>query len=506
MSTGSYFDLLQIPGLCIQRVESGPHSYLIHAEPDFEPEKCPSCDSAMHLRSSYCGRRTYRDTTVHDKKCKVVVRRRSWRCVNKGCHWSHVTPVPGMEPGHSMTERLASRIRRESLSRPFRQVAAEVGCDEALVRELFNDHVARLDKYIHFETPEVMGIDEVRIKGRYMCVITNLHHRTVVEVLELKSHEMLFAYLEGLKDRARVRLISVDMDDLYRSAARRLLPQATVVLDRFHLVARATQAVSKLIDDVRHSPPPWGYTFDDLLKDKWALMKRADRRKPEESKHVKWWTSNFPVLKQACDALQSFYRMWDECKTEAEARTRFGEWQREVKKMSLPEARAAFAPVVKLFVERADDIFSYFASGRLTNAYTEQANRRIRDIDRGGRGHKFRVLRAKILYGNIFKLSPRFERPTRENRGAVSSWEETYEAWLEAGYRRFPARELPRPRLLPVEASRGGSKPRAIDPNQLPLFGGVTDEQLKSLGEQYTNFGVPWSDALDGTEFDEDVA
>lgn len=405
-----------------------------------------------------------------------------------------------MEPGHSMTERLATRIRRESLSRPFRQVAAEVGCNEKIVRQLFNEHVARLDRHIRFETPEVMGIDEVRIKGRYMCVITNLHHRTVVEVLELKDRQMLFAYLEGLKDRARVRIISADMDELYRAAVRHLLPQATVVLDRFHLVARATQAVSKLIDEVRRAAPSGG-RMDALVKDKWALMKRAERRTPEEAIYAEMWSINFPAIGQTCEALQSFYRMWDDCRSAEEARSRFGEWRRAVRRMTSPEAQTALAPVLKLFASRGDDIFTYFDTGRVTNAFTEQANRRIRDIDRGGRGYKFRVLRAKILYGNIFRLSPRFEHPATGSQVEAWNWEETYAAWVGECDRRFPARELPRPRLSPVVKKHHRADTHL---DQMPLFGGVTDEQLILLGEQYTNYGVPMAEVLDDIEFNEE--
>jgi transposase len=508
MSYLSGFDLLQIPGLTITAVESSPLSYFIHAEPDYEPESCPTCGLAKYLRSAYRRRRTYRDTTLHDKKCRIEVRSRLWRCANKGCHWQFMTLVPGMHPKHSMTVRLANRIRRESLYRPFRQVAAEVSCDEALVRELFNEHIARLDKFIRFETSEVMGIDEVHIKGRYICIITNLQHRTVVEVLELKDRAMLFNYLCGLKDRARVRLISADMDKLYRAAARHILPQATVVLDRFHIVARATQAVSKLLDSVRHTPMP-GVNLDLLLEDKWALMKRAERRTMEESVNAKTWLENFPVIEQSCGALQSFYQIWDNGATEAEARDRYKAWRAMVRDLSSDDAREAFTLVIEMFTERGDDIFSYFATrdskgAGLTNAFTEQSNRRIRDIDRSGRGYRFKALRAKILYGNIFKLKPRYERPSSAQSDPISpdAWEDVYAAWRAERGRLFPERELPRPRLVAARSRRIGRK----DVNQISLLEGVTDEQLMFLGEQYENHGVPTSEVFGDGGFDKEVA
>lgn len=499
MSVDSHFDLLQIPGLVVTDVQSDAFSYLIIAEPANPPAKCAECDSSEHLKRGKKSSRTYRDTTLHDKKCRVEVRRRWWRCASPGCGSYFVPEVPGMEPNHSMTRRLATHIRREALSHPFRKVAASVGCDEALVRDLFHEQIRLLDRHVQFETPEWMGIDEVHIHRKYICVVTNLHRRTVVAVLEDKTRDALFKYLANLKDRDRIRLISTDMDEMYRAAARLLLPDATVVLDRFHIIARATQAVSKLIDDVRRTPPP-RMNLDGLIKDKWALLKRRDRCSGEEFLFADMWRRSFPQIEQACEMLQAFYQMWDECQTPREARACFAGWRKRVSKLTSDEARDAFRPLLKLFAERSDDIFSYFGT-RLTNAYTEQANRRIRDINRMGRGYKFEVLRAKILYGNIFRLSPRYQRPSGVSDGSsFDFWANSFLEWQEERERRFPAPPELLYRQLPTRQRRQRAKETP------PLFAAMDEAQLRLFGEEFVNYGVPAAEVLDGYEFDEEVA
>ena len=63
-----------------------------------------------------------------------------------------------------------------------------------------------------------------------------------------------------------------------------------------------------------------------------------------------------------------------------------------------------------------EEIFSYFdlMPNPVTNAYTECLNGIIKNINRDGRGYKFDVLRAKILFseGTHKVVTPKFNRRT----------------------------------------------------------------------------------------------
>jgi hypothetical protein len=240
----------------------------------------------------------------------------------------------------------------------------------------------------------------------------------------------------------------------------------------------------------------------DLGFDKWALLKRSDRRRNEEIMFSDVWTMNVPQLEQACALLQGFYGMWDECQTPNEAQAYFAEWRARVKQSPSSEARAAFQPLLKLFDSRPQDIFSYFGT-RLTNAYTEQANRRIRDINRAGRGYHFAVLRAKILYGNMFQLSPRYERPSSAPLDeGFDYWAERSLSWQQEREKRFPAPPEHIYRQLPEQQKRRPIK----EPPVPPLFSTTTGEQLSLLGEDCINYGAPMAAAFGFAEADEEVA
>ncbi|WP_284696079.1 transposase family protein, partial [Escherichia coli] len=64
-------------------------------------------------------------------------------------------------------------IEQESLKKTFALLSRETGIDEKTIKNIFNDYVDRLGTEIRFETPEFLGIDELKIIGEYRCMITN---------------------------------------------------------------------------------------------------------------------------------------------------------------------------------------------------------------------------------------------------------------------------------------------------------------------------------------------
>lgn len=50
-------------------------------------------------------------------------------------------------------------------------VADDIGVDEKTVRNIFNDHVAKLKAQTDFRTPKWLGIDEVHLLKNYRCVV-----------------------------------------------------------------------------------------------------------------------------------------------------------------------------------------------------------------------------------------------------------------------------------------------------------------------------------------------
>jgi transposase len=119
--------------------------------------------------------------------------------------------------------------------------------------------------------------------------MTNLREATVVSLLASRTHNVVVNHLARLPKRERVEIVSMDMWAPYREASRAALPQARIVVDKFHVVRMANQAVevvrktlrAELSDKQRRA----------LMRDRFALLKRADALTDRDRLTLDLWTA-----------------------------------------------------------------------------------------------------------------------------------------------------------------------------------------------------------------------
>jgi transposase len=154
-----------------------------------------------------------------------------------------------------MTKRLAQWMGKQAIKRTFASIAEEVGCTEFTVRSVFSDYVNELEKTIRFETPKWMGIDEIHlIKPR--GVIANIQNNTIVELLPNRNKDTVVRFLHHLEGKERIQYVAMDMWTPYRDAVRAVIPQAEIVVDKFHVVRMANEAMERVRKNLRESLTP----------------------------------------------------------------------------------------------------------------------------------------------------------------------------------------------------------------------------------------------------------
>lgn len=236
-----------------------------------------------------------------------------------------------------------------------------------------------------------MGMDELHVIHQPRAIITNIETNTAVEFLADRKKQTIRKYLLSLPDREHISLVCIDMWQPYREVVQEILPQAKIVIDKFHAVKLANQAIETIRKEVRA-----GLTDKQrrtLMHDRFLLLKRKGELKDKERLTLEAWTGNFPTLKKAYDLKEAFYEIWD-VPTKDEEHQRYFAWQEQI----TPDVAHAFTPIALTIEEWGDEIFAYF-DHRITNAYTESLNELTRVANRLGRGYSFQVLRARLLYG-----------------------------------------------------------------------------------------------------------
>ena len=120
-------------------------------------------------------------------------------------------------------------------------MAKQVGVDEKTVRNVFDAYVLELEKEFKRETPVWLGIDEIKL-GRFRAVFTNVQGKTLVDMLPDRYGTSIESFLHSLPDKDKVTHVAMDMWRPYRMAVSKVLPEAKIVVDKFHVVSKANAA------------------------------------------------------------------------------------------------------------------------------------------------------------------------------------------------------------------------------------------------------------------------
>lgn len=399
-------NILNLPDYKIVQVEENDHDYHITAEISNAPSICASC-SSDRLIGHGRNEQVIRDMPAHGKRVAIYVNTRRWRC--QDCGKTAMESLPAVNAKREMTERLVKWIGQQSIKRTFASLAEETGLDEKTIRNIFRDHVNELETTVRFETPKWMGIDEIHlIKPR--GVITNIENNTVVELLANRNQDTIAKYLTGLKGKDKIQYVAMDMWKPYKTAVNAVLPQATVVIDKFHIVKMANEALEKARKSMRAD-----LTLKQkrgLIHDRFVLLKRERDLNDKERFNLDGWVKNYPLLGEAYRLKEAFYGIY-ESKSMSDALMEYDQWQKSIP----PELYDHFHDLTRAFQNWMPEILNYFKHP-VTNAYTESLNSLIRVMDRMGRGYSFEALRAKILFTEGAhakkKSRPKFERKSMD--------------------------------------------------------------------------------------------
>jgi transposase len=407
-------NLLNLPSYIVLSLVENDHDYHIDVETKQPPTQCPVCHSEK-IRGFGRREQMIKDLPMHGKRVGVYISTRRMQCQKcsdaQGKAVTFSETLPDVDENRAMTRRLLTWIGKQCTERTNSSIAKEVGVVEGTVRAIFKDYVEELEKTFKYDTPKWMGIDEIHlIKPR--GVITNLQNNTMFDMLKNRNKDTMIHYLSNLKDRDRIQYVAMDMWQPYRDACLIVLPKAKVIIDKFHVVKMANEAVEKIRKGLRER-----LTMKEkrgLMHDRFVLLKRENQLTDEESLKLSGWIKNYAELGMAYRLKEDFYKIYD-CTSADEAQGMYLDWKSRI----TPEVEDAFHDLVRAWDNWAPWILEYF-DHPITNAYTESLNGLIRIMNRVGRGYSFEALRAKILFAEgamkAQNAKPKFERKEQQPR------------------------------------------------------------------------------------------
>lgn len=259
--------------------------------------------------------------------------------------------------------------------------------------------VCRLFSYISpnvVKLPEVLSIDEFKGNtqaGKYQCILSDPKNHKVLDILPGRENHHLSSYFSSFpkEERARVRVVVIDMWKPYRDMVQAYFKNAIVVIDRFHYIRQVFWAFDKIRREEQHRFSPERRRY--FKRSKKLLWTRYQRLSQENQQAVEVILSLSHRLRTAYLLKEKFLEFTD-APTFEEAKHKLLAWYLYVASSKLPEFDHCFETISRW----QDNILNSFKVP-YTNGYTEGVNNKIKVLKRNAFGvRNFERFRARILY------------------------------------------------------------------------------------------------------------
>lgn len=373
--------MLNLQGILIDRVEvlDKEQEILVHCRSPRLMTTCPDCGRStkkVHQRSI----RKVKHGVMNYRQIILFLAVRRFKC--KQCQKVFTESFPGIsrdKTSANLKIEMLDWLRRNSFNFIGEQFKIS---PSTLVRYLLkmNGNIS-----IDWATANItkLGIDEHSFRGKYLIItITDLSNKKLLAILKSDNQATLAQFIAQIpsKYRNRINEVCTDLRSSYRPVIEKMLPQAILTADRFHVGLLARRA----LDDIRTIVQDEASGSRINLKK--ILWKNGDQL--SENEQVKLATifkkyENFPVLKEAYIIKEQIIQMYY-THSEEEALKRF---KNIIMLLETSSDSCYLATMRRTLRKWKIPILNYFKY-RTTNGFTEGCHTKIKMMKRVSYGFK----------------------------------------------------------------------------------------------------------------------
>ena len=380
---------------CTQRsVDVDSISIRYEAEAVVRPTHCPNSDSDIEHKAPKFHVHSFqynllRDTRSEGKLVFINLKVKRYRCSECG---KIVSDAFTFYDKHA---HITNRLRDEFVSRcikgeTFSYIARDYGVDHKTVAAAFNAYVRKHNEQLNYSyTPEVLGIDEAHIDDNYRLVLTDVKQQRLLDIKKDNSSKTVKAFLKTLNPSV-CRCVTMDFAPAYAKAVSDVLPDATIVIDKFHVVHEINRCLDNVRKDLQNKYRTQGIDIRRFKKSRRLFMTNWEDLTSDSADILNRWFNEFSELYEAYMCKETFRDIYLTAKTYDQAAEMFDLWYDVVPDFD------RFTPMKRTMKSRRTHILNYWHY-QWTNAYTESVNNLIKGIDKAGRGYKFDTLRDRCI-------------------------------------------------------------------------------------------------------------
>ena len=380
-------ELLKMEGVEIEKIEEDADEIVIQVCLTRKAQPCKRCGEPTDRVHDYRIRQV-RDLELRGKPLQLLYRQRRYVCPACGKRFSEANDFVGryMRFTHRTGEKIMDLLRRRS---SMKDVAKDTGTSVSGVQRVLKMMPVSKPQRL----PEAISFDE--FKGntggqRFQCIVTDpLNHR-VFDILPARTVGTIQDYLLTFPNRDEVKYVVMDMNRGFRDVARAFLPNAQIIIDRFHVVRFCTEAMDNVRRSFQSGLPKNQRKY--FKRSRRLLLAHRNRLSEEDRATVDVMLRFSDRLMQAYALKEAFYDFMD-APDRATASKRLEYWLDACDRLKIPEFKACRKMLVnwKTYILNA---FDY----HLSNGFTEGCNNVIKVLKRVAFGFRnFCTFRARIL-------------------------------------------------------------------------------------------------------------
>ncbi len=384
----------------------GVGDIIVAVKPHKNGCRCPQCGRRGKIVRIMPPRR-WRDVRVCGRTVWLHHSPREIRCPT---HGRRVEASPWADPGARSTYRLEYLLLRCCQAMPQNAAAQMLGMPTSTLSDILHRVIGRVRQGHQIRDLKKIGIDEISYaKGhKYATVVYDLDRSCVVWVGRGKARQTIDQFFKdelSLYQKAKIKWACCDMSETFIGAILQHCPNATLVLDRFHVV----KALNDAVDEVRKEQWREACAEDrKALKGlRWLLYRHSSTRSRKDT----------ITLKALEKANQRIYRAW-RLKDEFEQLWNYkAPWaaKRFLNTWTTAALRSRLEPLkkfVRTVRKHADGILA-FVEIRLTNAAAEGINRIIKIVKNRASGFRGLDAFADLIFLTVGDLDIPAQIPAR---------------------------------------------------------------------------------------------
>jgi transposase len=361
--------------------------FILTVESTLTSTTCRRCGRAITERHGLDEPRLLRHLPILGRVVYLRIRPKRFRCPWCDDHPTTTQQLDWYDPNALHTKPYERHLILQLVNSTITDVEAkeDVTCDALLgILDRWIAHSVDWDALPPFAT---MGMDEIALlKGHrdFVAVIsarTDAGEAHVLAVLPDRLKSTIVAWLKRIPAaiRARITTVCTDMWEGYISAVEEELPNATIVIDRFHVACHAGAAVDTLRkQEVRRLKRELPEGAQETLKHTlWLVRKPSAELTASEQQRLSALLIYSPALRAAHTLREELTTIFNTARSKADGLRRIRLWRRRVEQSGL----TCFEHFLKLLERWLDRIANYFINHQ-TSAFVEGLNNKLKVLKR----------------------------------------------------------------------------------------------------------------------------